>query len=73
MLTSVTTFAGLTPLLLEKSLQARSWCPWPPAWASACMFSTFITLILVPVSYTLLADIKERLGLGERLVEDEVS
>ncbi|MBE0566908.1 MAG: efflux RND transporter permease subunit [Krumholzibacteria bacterium] len=71
MLTSLTTFAGLTPLLLEKSLQARFLVPMAVSLGFGVVFSTFITLILIPVSYTLLSDLKVRLGMGDRMEEPE--
>ncbi len=63
MLTSITTFAGLTPLLLEKSLQAKFLIPMATSLGFGVIFSTFITVILVPVLYTLLEDTKHRLGM----------
>jgi multidrug efflux pump subunit AcrB len=57
-LTSITTFAGLTPLLLEKSLQARFLIPMAVSLAYGVVFATFITLVLVPVSYQILEDIR---------------
>jgi multidrug efflux pump subunit AcrB len=71
MLTSLTTFAGLTPLLLEKSLQARFLVPMATSLGFGVVFSTFITLILIPVSYSLLSDLKVRLGIGDRVVAEE--
>jgi multidrug efflux pump subunit AcrB len=56
-LTTVTTFAGLTPLLLERSLQARFLIPMAVSLAFGVVFATFITLILVPVGYQILEDI----------------
>jgi multidrug efflux pump subunit AcrB len=61
LLTSITTFAGLTPLLLETSLQARFLIPMAISLAFGVVFATFITLILVPVSYRILEDVKARL------------
>jgi len=58
-LTSITTFAGLTPLLLEKSLQARFLIPMAISLAFGVVFATFITLVLVPISYLILEDIKQ--------------
>jgi multidrug efflux pump subunit AcrB len=63
-LTSVTTFAGLTPLLLEKSLQAQFLIPMAVSLAFGVVFSTFITLVLVPSSYLVLEDLRR---LGSRL------
>jgi multidrug efflux pump subunit AcrB len=65
MLTSVTTFAGLTPLLLEQSLQARFLIPMAISLGFGVIFATLITLILVPVVFTLLADLKVRFGLRD--------
>ena len=58
-LTTVTTFAGLTPLLLERSIQARFLVPMAVSLAFGVVFATFITLILVPVSYQILEDVKD--------------
>jgi multidrug efflux pump subunit AcrB len=58
LLTSVTTFAGLTPMLLERSLQARFLIPMAVSLAFGVLFATFITLMLVPVSYLILEDVK---------------
>jgi multidrug efflux pump subunit AcrB len=65
MLTSLTTFAGLTPLLLEKSLQAKFLIPMATSLAFGVVFATFITLVLIPVVYSLLTDFKARLGMKE--------
>jgi multidrug efflux pump subunit AcrB len=58
LLTSLTTFAGLTPLLLERSMQARFLIPMAISLAFGVLFATFITLILVPSLYAILEDIK---------------
>lgn len=57
-LTSLTTFAGLTPLLLEKSLQAQFLIPMATSLAFGVIFATFITLILVPTLYYVLEDVR---------------
>ena len=64
-LTSLTTFAGLTPILLEKSLQARFLIPMAVSLGFGVLFATFITLVLVPVSYLVLEDLKKMLGLSK--------
>ena len=48
-LTSVTTFAGLAPLLFEKSLQAQFLIPMAIAVSFGLLATTFIILILLPV------------------------
>lgn len=58
LLTSMTTFAGLTPLLLEKSLQAKFLIPMAVSLGFGVMFVTAISLILVPTSYLMLEDLK---------------
>ncbi|RMH60320.1 MAG: efflux RND transporter permease subunit [Calditrichaeota bacterium] len=69
LLTSLTTFLGLMPLLLEKSMQARFLIPMAISLGFGVLFATFITLILVPVIYLTQEDVKRRLGLrGERAV-----
>ena len=48
-LTSVTTFAGLAPLLLEKSLQAQFLIPMAIAVSFGLLATTVVILILLPV------------------------
>ena len=59
LLTSVTTFVGLFPLLIEKSVQAKFLVPMAISLAFGVLFATLITLILVPTSYMVIEDIKE--------------
>lgn len=56
-LTSVTTFFGLVPMLLETSVQAQFLIPMAISLAFGIMFSTVITLLLVPVFYLILNDL----------------
>ena len=60
MLTTLTTFFGLAPMLLERSLQARFLIPMAISLAFGVMFATLITLLLVPSLYMVLEDIKNR-------------
>jgi multidrug efflux pump subunit AcrB len=55
-LTSLTTFAGLTPMLLERSLQAQFLIPMAISLGFGVLFSTGITLLLVPSLYMILDD-----------------
>jgi multidrug efflux pump subunit AcrB len=57
LLTSLTTFAGLAPLLLEKSLQAQILIPMAVSLAFGILFSTMITLMLIPCLYLASADV----------------
>ncbi|ARU57420.1 RND superfamily NFE family efflux transporter inner membrane pump subunit [Oleiphilus messinensis] len=57
MLTSLTTFAGLTPLIMESSIQAQFLIPMAVSMAFGVMFATLISLILVPAIYMMLNDL----------------
>jgi len=57
LLTSLTTFAGLTPLLMEQSVQAKFLIPMGISLAFGVIFATLITLVIVPVGYLILDDL----------------
>jgi len=59
LLTSLTTFVGLTPILLERSLQAQFLIPMAISLAFGVLFGTVITLFLVPACYLILDDLKQ--------------
>jgi len=63
--TTLTTFFGLMPMIFEQSRQARFLIPMALSLGFGILFSTFITLILVPALYMILEDIK--LGIGKIL------
>ncbi|MCJ8352314.1 efflux RND transporter permease subunit [Moritella sp.] len=56
MLTSITTFVGLMPLLLETSIQAQFLIPMAISLGFGIIFATVITLFIVPINYLLLED-----------------
>lgn len=58
LLTSLTTFAGLTPLIMEKSTQAQFLIPMAVSLGFGILFATFLTLFLIPTLYLILEDIK---------------
>jgi len=58
MLTSLTTFIGLMPLLFEKSTQAQFLIPMAVSLGFGILFATVLTLLLVPVNYLVVEDIK---------------
>ena len=68
LLTSLTTFAGLSPLMLERSMQARFLIPMAITLAFGVVFATFITLMLVPAGYMILEDLR-RLTLRRKHLE----
>lgn len=71
MLTTLTTFFGLAPMLMEKSLQARFLIPMAVSLAFGIVFATMITLLLVPSLYMILEDIKGLTGFLRGAGSDE--
>ncbi len=59
MLTSVTTFAGLLPLMMDRSLQAQFLIPMAVSLAFGVIFATAVTLFLVPCSLLMADDLKK--------------
>ena len=64
-LTSLTTFVGLMPMLLETDMQARFLVPMAISLGFGILFATTITLILVPSVYVVLEDVR---GVVRRLL-----
>ena len=62
MATSVTTFVGLIPIMSETDLQALFLVPMSVALGFGGLFSTIITLFLVPCLYLILEDVRRLLG-----------
>ena len=58
LLTSLTTFFGLAPLMAERSMQAAFLVPMAVSLGFGVLFATSITLILVPTAYLILDDIQ---------------
>ena len=58
LLTTMTTFLGLTPMIFETSRQAKFLIPMAVSLGFGVLFATAITLILVPTEYRILEDIK---------------
>jgi multidrug efflux pump subunit AcrB len=63
LLTSITTIAGMLPLLTETSLQAQVLIPLATSIVFGLLASTLLVLLIVPALYAILAD----LGLAARL------
>lgn len=57
-LTSLTTFVGLMPLLFEKSTQAQFLIPMAVSLGFGILFATVLTLLFVPINYIVAEDIK---------------
>ncbi len=58
-LTTLTTFGGLAPMIFETSRQARFMIPMALSLGFGILFATVITLILVPCLYLLMEDIHQ--------------
>lgn len=57
LLTSLTTFAGLCPLMVANNVQAQFLVPMAVSLGFGVLFATFITLFFVPVNYLVLNDV----------------
>ncbi|WP_343487946.1 efflux RND transporter permease subunit [Allomuricauda sp. d1] len=74
-LTSITTIAGLAPLLLEKSRQAQFLKPMAISIAYGIGFATVLTLLLLPLFLSFSNDTKvfsKWLKTGEKVTKEEV-
>jgi multidrug efflux pump subunit AcrB len=58
-LTSITTFMGLIPIIMETSLQAQIVIPMAVSLAFGVLFATVVTLLLIPCLYVVLEDVKD--------------
>jgi multidrug efflux pump subunit AcrB len=64
LLTSLTTFFGLMPMILETSVQAQFLVPMAISLAFGILFATGITLLLIPALYLVLEDGRTFVGLA---------
>lgn len=64
LMTSLTTFFGLAPMIFETSLQARFLVPLALSLGFGVLFATGITLILIPILYLILEDVTGFFGWG---------
>ncbi len=74
-LTSITTIAGLAPLLLEKSRQAQFLKPMAISIAYGIGFATILTLVLLPLFLSFSNDVKvfgKWLKTGNKVTKEEV-
>ncbi len=63
MLTSLTTFFGLMPMIFETSIQAKFLIPMAISLGFGALFVTAIVLIVVPALYIMVNDIQKILGI----------
>lgn len=71
MLTSLTTFCGLMPIIVETSVQAQFLIPMAISLGFGILFATGITLLLIPALYMILEDVRRLLGLREHHAEHQ--
>jgi multidrug efflux pump subunit AcrB len=73
LLTTLTTFGGLAPMIFETSRQARFMIPMAISLGYGILFATLITLFLVPSLYLVLEDLKTRLTGSQPSMVPEVA
>jgi len=62
LLTSLTTFFGLAPMILETSVQARFLIPMAVSLGFGVLAGTFIMLLILPCGYLILEDARRTMG-----------
>ncbi len=60
-LTSLTTFVGLLPIMLERSVQAQFLIPMVASLAFGVLFATFVTLLFTPALYLAGETLRDRI------------
>ena len=70
MLTSLTTFFGLAPMILETSVQARFLIPMAVSLGFGVMLATFVLLLIVPSAYVALDSVKRGIARGAQWYGD---
>ena len=68
LLTTLTTFGGLAPMIFETSRQARFMIPMALSLGYGIVFATAITLVIVPCLYMILEDAIAFARMGRRMV-----
>ncbi len=71
LLTTLTTFGGLAPMIFETSRQARFLIPMALSLGFGIVFGTVITLILVPSLYMIVEDLKKLAG-SKKMVSGDI-
>ena len=68
-LTSITTFIGLLPIMFERSIQAQFLIPMVVSLAFGVLCATFVTLILVPNLYKVIETLRFKVK-GDKVSEE---
>ncbi|MBT8449833.1 MAG: efflux RND transporter permease subunit, partial [Gammaproteobacteria bacterium] len=69
-LTAMTTFGGLTPIILEQSRQAYQLIPMAISLGFGIVFATAIILVIVPCFYLIMDDLIIKAGKPEKLTSN---
>jgi multidrug efflux pump subunit AcrB len=69
LLTSLTTFFGLSPMIVETSVQAQFLIPMAISLGFGILFGTGVILLLIPALYLVLEDVRRAVGFKERYTE----
>ncbi|HEX4878501.1 MAG TPA: efflux RND transporter permease subunit [Limnobacter sp.] len=72
MLTTVSTFGGLAPMIFETSRQAKFMIPMALSLGYGILFATAITLVLVPCLYLMIDDLRRLLGTSPNMTPDHI-
>ncbi len=72
-LTTLTTFVGLLPMLFETSMQAQFVIPMAISLSFGIVFATTMTLILVPCFYRIVYDVKDSLSVPLEFIKAKIS
>jgi multidrug efflux pump subunit AcrB len=70
MLTTATTIVGLTPMMMERSIQAKFLIPIVVSLVAGVFFAFFVTLLMVPALYAIGVDITEFRARVKQRVKD---
>ena len=71
LLTSLTTFFGLAPMITETSFQAQFLIPMALSLGFGIIWATFILLLIVPAAYLIFVDAQALFGVDARKVGEE--
>ena len=71
LLTTLTTFGGLAPMVFETSRQAQFIAPMAVSLGFGILFTTFVCLLVLPALYIMLSNVLDKLGLSDVVETDE--
>ncbi|WP_370262068.1 efflux RND transporter permease subunit [Limnobacter sp.] len=73
MLTTISTFGGLAPMIFETSRQAKFMIPMALSLGYGILFATAITLVLVPCLYLIIDDVRKLIGTSPSLAPERIN